>query len=210
MTKWTKEYRREYHREWERKKYALHPRVRVFTPEQKAKKHERYLKNKTRQMAAISARRKANPLQRKPWEKKHYEKNKKRYTEKSKRWAAANRPKRLITEKRYRAKHPEKTKAVWQKRITSGKLAESLHRRRARIRQTEYEDCSKVVSLLRHMPLCQYCFCPIVNPTIDHVIPLTRDGTHTKGNLVAACQPCNSSKGTKLISEWKGRALEAA
>ena len=38
---------------------------------------------------------------------------------------------------------------------------------------------------------------------LDHVIPLARGGRHTKGNMVAACLSCNSSKKNKTINEWK-------
>jgi 5-methylcytosine-specific restriction endonuclease McrA len=44
---------------------------------------------------------------------------------------------------------------------------------------------------------------------LDHVVPLARGGRHTKGNMVAACLSCNSSKKNKTIMEWKksdGRA----
>jgi 5-methylcytosine-specific restriction endonuclease McrA len=37
---------------------------------------------------------------------------------------------------------------------------------------------------------------------LDHVIPVARGGVHSVGNLVAACQPCNSSKNDKFITEW--------
>ena len=37
--------------------------------------------------------------------------------------------------------------------------------------------------------------------TLDHVIPLSRGGTHTPDNLRVACGPCNSRKGTRLLSE---------
>lgn len=36
--------------------------------------------------------------------------------------------------------------------------------------------------------------------TMDHVRPLKRGGLHEASNIVASCQPCNSSKGTKLWS----------
>lgn len=34
--------------------------------------------------------------------------------------------------------------------------------------------------------------------TIDHYIPLSKGGEHTKSNLVACCQSCNSIKGNKI------------
>lgn len=48
---------------------------------------------------------------------------------------------------------------------------------------------------------CAYCGSPAEH--IDHVVPLSRGGGHSIGNLVGACAPCNLSKGAKFITEWK-------
>ncbi|MBC7384770.1 MAG: HNH endonuclease [Cryobacterium sp.] len=44
--------------------------------------------------------------------------------------------------------------------------------------------------------LCHYCHQKFKASalTLDHVIPLARGGTSTRGNCVPACKPCNSSK----------------
>jgi 5-methylcytosine-specific restriction endonuclease McrA len=49
------------------------------------------------------------------------------------------------------------------------------------------------------------CFyCGSTGPiTLDHVIPRSRGGRHSFGNLLPACRPCNSSKKDKFIMEWK-------
>lgn len=39
-------------------------------------------------------------------------------------------------------------------------------------------------------------------PEIDHIVPLSRGGTHDRSNLQCLCKSCNSSKGAKLMSEW--------
>lgn len=52
---------------------------------------------------------------------------------------------------------------------------------------------------------CAYCDAPMVPPSLDHVIPVTRGGTHTIGNLVYVCRSCNSSKSDRLLVEWRGR-----
>lgn len=48
--------------------------------------------------------------------------------------------------------------------------------------------------------------------SIDHVIPLSRGGRHSIGNILPACGSCNSQKGTLTLSEWRRRLrrLEAA
>ena len=41
------------------------------------------------------------------------------------------------------------------------------------------------------------------NISLDHVIPISRGGNHSIGNLMPLCRPCNSSKGKKLLVEWR-------
>jgi len=38
--------------------------------------------------------------------------------------------------------------------------------------------------------------------TTDHVRPKGRGGSNDEGNLVPSCGPCNSGKGSKLLTEW--------
>lgn len=49
---------------------------------------------------------------------------------------------------------------------------------------------------------CFYCG-SLNKITIDHIVPISRGGTHSIGNLVAACAFCNGSKHNKLLVEWK-------
>lgn len=52
---------------------------------------------------------------------------------------------------------------------------------------------------------CYYCkrSVPPAELTMDHIVPLARGGTSSKGNLVAACKSCNSRKKTMLPLEWE-------
>lgn len=51
---------------------------------------------------------------------------------------------------------------------------------------------------------CQYCGAKEVALQLDHINPRSRGGADTPDNLVAACKPCNTSKGAKTPFEWKG------
>lgn len=63
---------------------------------------------------------------------------------------------------------------------------------------------SPTQSFIPNNTRCVYCGVLLndKNATIDHVIPLSRGGTNTKGNKVYACVKCNSSKADMLLSEW--------
>jgi 5-methylcytosine-specific restriction endonuclease McrA len=51
---------------------------------------------------------------------------------------------------------------------------------------------------------CVYCATALdyTIATIDHVVPLAHGGSHTPGNLVAACARCNRAKGDLLPQEF--------
>jgi hypothetical protein len=45
--------------------------------------------------------------------------------------------------------------------------------------------------------------CGLPADSLDHMIPLSRGGSHGIGNLTPMCRGCNSSKGAKTIAEWR-------
>ena len=51
--------------------------------------------------------------------------------------------------------------------------------------------------------ICHYCGrkVGIKNLTMDHVIPLSRGGRSTKGNIVPCCKECNTAKKADLPKE---------
>lgn len=121
-----------------------------------------------------------------------YLRNKVRRGAQMKAWTAKNRVKVRILQKAWRQRNPQQH--------TEGEM-----RRRARKAAATVEDCTKRVTILRRNRFCHWCceFMPPGTATIDHVIPLSRGGKHCNDNLVAACLTCNSSKGTKLLHEWR-------
>lgn len=48
---------------------------------------------------------------------------------------------------------------------------------------------------------CAYCG-KRVSLSEDHVIPLTKGGIRTVGNIIPVCKSCNSSKGIRPLCEW--------
>lgn len=53
--------------------------------------------------------------------------------------------------------------------------------------------------------VCHYCRREVgrENLTMDHVVPLSRGGRSTKGNVVACCKGCNNRKKYLLPVEWE-------
>jgi 5-methylcytosine-specific restriction endonuclease McrA len=52
--------------------------------------------------------------------------------------------------------------------------------------------------------LCHYCGTPVppADLTMDHVVPISRGGKSTKGNVVPSCKECNTKKRLLLPMEW--------
>lgn len=52
---------------------------------------------------------------------------------------------------------------------------------------------------------CHWCNrpTPAGELTMDHIIPISRGGKSTKGNLVPACKTCNTQKKQLLPMEWE-------
>lgn len=74
-----------------------------------------------------------------------------------------------------------------------------LHQQHKRqVKRATFRDCGR---------RCVYCGTGLglENATLDHVIPLSRGGSHQPGNLVAACHSCNQRKGSLLPTEFFAR-----
>lgn len=88
---------------------------------------------------------------------------------------------------------------------------QALYQRARQVRRSELD--TREVSLrdwrrlcLRFDDRCAYCGSRS-KLTQDHIIPIIRGGRHSIGNLLPACGSCNSSKGAKLLVEWRALSL---
>lgn len=79
-----------------------------------------------------------------------------------------------------------------------------------RVPYRPYVGLSRRAIFARDGGRCVYCHGPA--ETIDHVVPRSRGGTHAWDNVVAACAPCNHSKGDKTPAElgWRLGVVPAA
>lgn len=107
-------------------------------------------------------------------------------------WYKANRAKAIANARNWRLANPKAT----QKHNRNNQ-----HKRRA-LKQNNgvFKVTSKDIKRMLARP-CAYCADGSTH--IDHIIPLSRGGGHSIGNLTGACASCNLSKGAKFITEWK-------
>mgnify|MGYP000031088234 CR=1 FL=1 len=104
-------------------------------------------------------------------------------------------------------RHPACTECSYERRLVRVRARNKVRRylRRGAAGPThENKDWLRLVA--RHDGLCAYCG---INKTEhrDHVVPIARGGTDSIGNILPACAPCNLSKGSSLLIEWKYRVL---
>lgn len=140
---------------------------------------------------------------------------------------AANRDKRLAHDKAWRASNPEKVRArqaayyvAHHEQVAAQQLgyrrahpeqARADHaRRRLRIGKSRGQKLQpgEWEAILRtYSYRCAYCGFKHKRLTMDHVVPVSKGGKHVASNIVPACKPCNSKKGTGLPLKPVGLVL---
>jgi 5-methylcytosine-specific restriction endonuclease McrA len=125
-------------------------------------------------------------------------------------WLEANRERSRATGRRWYAAHPEyyANRRSAYAAANRDRLSEIENRRRARklgngVFTITARDWRRV--LHRYRNACAYCGATGVPLDQDHVIPISRGGRHSIGNLVPACDFCNGSKSARLLAEWRYR-----
>lgn len=105
------------------------------------------------------------------------------------------RERRLEYGRNYHKTHPEVSKQVRAKRRARKLNAQTF---------TFTEgDWNRLVN--RYKSCCAYCGERSDELQKEHVIPLSRGGSHGAGNILPACPTCNYRKGPKLYSEFRYR-----
>lgn len=149
----------------------------------------------------------ANPERRAARSRAYREANAEHLQAKARELYLANRAQRIADAAAWAKANPEKVRVsrrAWKQR-NPDRVRADVELRRARKAGAD----TRVISerewrrlCARHDDRCAYCG-EVRTLTQDHVIPIVRGGRHAIGNLLPACQSCNSSKGTKLLVEWR-------
>ena len=105
----------------------------------------------------------------------------------------------------YRAKEDKSVSVQrsrrWAKQNPLKRLEYEQRRRAKKMQNGVFRVTDKELNRLYSSP-CVQCGA-MDRQTVDHIVPLSRGGRHSIGNLQTLCVPCNSSKNDRLLVEWR-------
>lgn len=105
---------------------------------------------------------------------------------------------------RRREEYSRRSTLSWQKsnraRCYAGVRRYDARKRGAPISDLTLRQWRQVLQVFKYC--CAYCGSQPARLEQDHVLPLSRGGAHTVGNVVPACRHCNASKSDRTIKEW--------
>jgi 5-methylcytosine-specific restriction endonuclease McrA len=128
-------------------------------------------------------------------------------------WARENPEKRRASKALRFSANPEKHRASdakWRKANVEKIAVWASKRRAAKYANTPLNEMLTSTEWLAILAEanghCHYCGRE-AKLTLDHVIPLSKGGKHSKDNVVPACLHCNESKKDKTLREWMTRRV---
>lgn len=132
-----------------------------------------------------------NPDKVKECNKRYYYKN----IDKIKEYRLKNSEKAIESTYDWRKNNPDKAKVLYRNEAHKRRLLVKITPEENGITLEEWEDILKYQN-----NICNMCKLPFddISPTMDHIIPVSKGGLHTKENIQALCRSCNSKKGNKL------------
>jgi hypothetical protein len=151
--------------------------------------------------------REANREYRSEYDRRYREANREKKREHNRRYREANREKGQERGRKHyeanREKYRENNRA-WKKANPEKMRAYEAKRRALKVEAKTFPSANDYVRSVYGKPCF---FCGAVSDTHEHIIPLSRGGDHSEGNIVPACGSCNSSKKDKLLIEYRAPAL---
>ena len=116
----------------------------------------------------------------------------------------ANPDKTAERHRRYYEAHKENYRRdlrLWRRKNWRRHYVNSLAKRSALLRGATISDFTLedwIELLEQYGYVCAYCH-STSKLTMDHIVPLSKGGNHTKANIAPACQPCNSRKRDSVL-----------
>jgi 5-methylcytosine-specific restriction endonuclease McrA len=143
------------------------------------------------------------------WAKANPEKYKKQWQKQNKkRWVEQKQDQTYMTKKAiYRQENSARRVATAKAWNQANRERFTLHVANSHIKRKiakdarAYKILDKEYKRLYNSP-CAFCGAT-EKITMDHIIPISRSGNHSIGNLQPLCRRCNSSKKSRLVSEYK-------
>jgi len=108
----------------------------------------------------------------------------------------------------YKERNPDASAAASRKHYHANKHAAHSRTRARRAAAQVFTILPREMRRLLSQP-CMECG-STENLSVDHIIPLSRGGRHSIGNLQTLCRSCNNSKFNRFITEWRAKRLVAA
>lgn len=120
--------------------------------------------------------------------KKWHSENKDRHNEYGRKYAAEHREEAVARATAWKKANPDKVRAIsnrhrFQKQGSPSPLSSN--------------EWLEILEYFNHS--CAYCLVSSVPMTMDHLMPLSKGGHHSKDNVVPACRSCNCSKSNRPI-----------
>lgn len=162
----------------------------------KAYQKNYYLEHKEEKSSATKARRNENPEHFRAICRKSYQAHRQKTIDRTYKYLQEHPEILLKSQINYRKNHPE-LRGKWDRERRLRKYnASGNHTFEQWMARVEFYGWC-----------CKYCRWKLDGKTLtmDHIIPLNKNGSNWASNLAPACKPCNCSKQDKKLDEFKGR-----
>jgi 5-methylcytosine-specific restriction endonuclease McrA len=144
--------------------------------------------------------------------KEYYTNNKDRLTKYKKEYANNNKDKIAKYQKEYANNNKDRLTKYRKEYLKTerGKLLNKLKVQNRRYRKKYNTNTgdrltkAQIEYLTEVYTHCAYCYTELTsdNTHIDHIHPLSKDGSHSIDNVTLACKDCNRKKNAKTLDQW--------